>query len=727
MEKKLELLAPAGSLETCRAVIQAGADAVYLGGSQFGARAYAQNFDLDQLKEAIDYAHIRDRKIFLTVNTLLKNRELEEQLFDYMEPLYEYGLDAAIVQDFGVLNFLHENFPELHLHASTQMSVTGKEGAELLKKCGAVRIVTARELSLDEIADIYQETGMEIESFVHGALCYCFSGQCLMSSILGGRSGNRGRCAQPCRLAYQVLDASGKVWNPKESYPLSPKDLCAVRLLPEMARAGVYSFKIEGRMKKTEYAAGVTAVYRKYMDYFLQESGCTDISKEDFSRLLELGNRNGFTEGYYRQRNGRSMMSLDSSAHRSAGSDIQDEKEEKKISLTGRAVFRQGQPCILEVSDGHNCATAQGGMVQEARKQPLTEESLRSRIEKTGGTPYDFTSLDIETDGNSFLPVGQINDLRRQALEMLQEETLRTFRRDAVCRRQDPDLNADPSSDGITDGLSVLIRRPQQLPPVLEKEYVHAVFLDGTCLNHTEEMYAAADRIRKTGKKAIYCFPPVFRKESAEHTEQLFSQICSHFDGVLARTYDSFGFALKHRTNNEFSVIADHSLYTYSDRAAAAFLKMGAALVTAPLELNEKELRHRDNRQTEMIIYGWIPMMVTAQCIYKNFEKCHKSSPDDKTQLWLQDRYLKKFLITRNCRDCYNVIYNSQPLYLMHQAGQIRKLHFSSLRIELLEETEEETCRLLEDYSSAFLLGQKPDMKNMDNRYTNGHFRRGVE
>lgn len=191
--KKLELLAPAGSLEICKAVIQAGADAVYLGGSMFGARAYAQNFDEAQLKEALDYAHTYDRKIFLTVNTLLKNRELEEQLYEYMEPLYRYGLDAAIIQDFGVLEFLHRNFPDLPLHASTQMSVTGRYGGDFLKSCGVTRIVTAREVSLDEIEKLYRETGMEIESFVHGALCYCYSGLCLMSSVLGGRSGNRGK------------------------------------------------------------------------------------------------------------------------------------------------------------------------------------------------------------------------------------------------------------------------------------------------------------------------------------------------------------------------------------------------------------------------------------------------------------------------------------------------------------------------------------------------------
>lgn len=315
--KKLELLAPAGSLQICKAVIRAGADAVYLGGNQFGARAYAQNFDQPQLLEALDDAHMFGRKIFLTVNTLLKDPEIEKDLYQYIVPYYEHGLDAVIVQDFGVLSFLHREFPDLPLHASTQMSVTNALGAEVLKECGVSRIVTARELSLFEIRDLYEKTGMEIESFIHGALCYCYSGQCLFSSMLGGRSGNRGRCAQPCRLNYQVVDKKNRCYNPKEGYPLSPRDLCTLELLPEMAQAGVYSYKIEGRMKQMEYAAGVTAIYRKYLDLYEQDPSQYRVSPKDMQYLMDLGNRNGFTKGYYEMRNDRGMLSLTSSAHKS--------------------------------------------------------------------------------------------------------------------------------------------------------------------------------------------------------------------------------------------------------------------------------------------------------------------------------------------------------------------------------------------------------------------------
>lgn len=259
--RKTELLAPAGSFEILRAVVNAGADAVYCAGNRFGARAYANNFTEEEMISAIDFMHLKDKKLYMTVNTLLKEKELEKELYDYLCPYYEAGLDAVIVQDLGVMHFIREQFPNLPIHASTQMTITGAYGAELMLQAGCSRIVTARELSLTEIQDIYEKTGAEIESFVHGALCYCYSGQCLLSSMIGGRSGNRGRCAQPCRLPYELFEDKSQAAlakKGKESYLLSPKDLCTIDMIPELIQHGVHSFKIEGRMKQAEYAAGVT-------------------------------------------------------------------------------------------------------------------------------------------------------------------------------------------------------------------------------------------------------------------------------------------------------------------------------------------------------------------------------------------------------------------------------------------------------------------------------------
>lgn len=263
---KIELLAPAGSYEAFEAALGAGADAVYLGGPDFGARAYAKNFSQEELIRAIRTAHLHGRKLYLTVNTLLKNKELQEKLYASLKPAYEEGLDAVIVQDMGVLRFIRRVFPDLPIHASTQMAVTGPEGMKFLESLGVSRVVPARELSLEELKTMHKESPIEIETFIHGALCYSISGQCLMSSILGGRSGNRGRCAQPCRLPYQIKEKGSRFTGDRELCPLSLKDICTLDILPEILDAGVVSLKIEGRMKQPEYTAAVTGIYRKYLD-----------------------------------------------------------------------------------------------------------------------------------------------------------------------------------------------------------------------------------------------------------------------------------------------------------------------------------------------------------------------------------------------------------------------------------------------------------------------------
>ena len=323
MKDRVEILAPAGSMECLKAAIAAGADAVYTGGALFGARAYAHNLTEEELLEAIDYVHLHGRRLYLTVNTLIKDREMEKQMYDYLLPYYRQGLDAVIVQDIGLFRFIRKHFPDLPIHASTQMTLTGVDGAKFLEKEGAQRIVTSRELSMAEVKKIADETELEIESFVHGALCYCYSGQCLFSSFIGGRSGNRGQCAQPCRLLYRTPEAK------RPQYLLSLKDICTLELIPEMIESGIYSFKIEGRMKKPEYAAAVAFQYRKYADLYLkyyEECPAEEdpaayamkkyrVREEDRQMLLDLYNRGGFHTGYYHTQNGREMVSLNRPNH----------------------------------------------------------------------------------------------------------------------------------------------------------------------------------------------------------------------------------------------------------------------------------------------------------------------------------------------------------------------------------------------------------------------------
>ena len=365
--ERTELLAPACDKEGLIAVFHAGADAVYLGGEQFGARAYANNFSKEDLLWSLDYAHIHGKKICLAVNTLLKDKELWGQLYDYIEPFYEAGLDAVIVQDYGVLSFLKKHFPGLALHASTQMTVTDLSGALYLKEQGVSRVVLARELSAEEIREIKEVSQMEIEVFIHGALCYCYSGQCLLSSMIGGRSGNRGRCAQPCRLSYQIL--TGK--SQKGTYPLSLKDLCTVEQLPTLLEMEVDSLKIEGRMKRPEYAAGVTEIYRKYMDrYFREEFSSGDkIEPKDREQLLALGNRGGFTKGYLFCQNGREMITQGTASFSApSGETIDQEMKEKHIGkqlkepVTGYFLAKVGEEIQLTVTNQEHAVTVKGGI-----------------------------------------------------------------------------------------------------------------------------------------------------------------------------------------------------------------------------------------------------------------------------------------------------------------------------------------------------------------------------
>ena len=330
-----EVLAPAGSMDALRAAVQAGADAVYLGGSQFGARAYADNFTEASLIEAIEYAHIYGVKVYLTVNTLFRNEELL-QLYDYLTPFYEAGLDAVIVQDFGAMKKIVEWFPKLPIHASTQMTVTTPYAYELLQRYGVTRVVPARELSMEEIAALKQGGHVpEVEVFVQGALCYCYSGQCLMSSFLGGRSGNRGRCAQPCRLPYEVSSLDGETIRTKGSYLLSPKDLCGLEAVPELIQAGVDSFKIEGRMKKPEYVAATTRGYRKIVDACMNGTYSKKLVESVRKEMAEIFNRGGFTNGYYNKNNGEDMMSVNTPGHCgvAVGKVMDVQKNQAKISL----------------------------------------------------------------------------------------------------------------------------------------------------------------------------------------------------------------------------------------------------------------------------------------------------------------------------------------------------------------------------------------------------------
>ncbi len=791
---KHELLAPAGSPEICRAVLAAGADAVYLGGEKYGARAFAQNFSEEEILEVLDLAHLYGKKIFLTVNTLLKNLETGEALYRYLKPYYEHGLDAIIVQDFGVFQFVRKYFPELPVHASTQMSVANADGARFLIDQGAGRIVTARELSLPEIRRIYDETGAEIESFVHGALCYCYSGQCLMSSLIGGRSGNRGRCAQPCRLPYRVVDADGAAIRKKEKYPLSPKDLCALELIPQLYEAGIYSFKIEGRMKSLEYAAGVTQIYRKYLDLYETAPEHFSVEEKDKEDLLALGNRNGFTRGYYEMRNGREMMTLRDSSHSSENAArVYRQMELQKIPVEGKAVLRVGEPVkltlrvcpdskrMMKKSDtgyGAISVTVAGEPAAAAEKRPLSEADVRERLSKTGDTPFELSTLEVEMDSACFVPVRHLNELRRAALCRLKEDLLYSARR----RLTGEEINADRRSEAVgnaskTPFLNVQVSTWEQLREALQYPFVDMISLDfsaeevlsrrnsrktsvkeaRTSLKGTDSdeeyihlLYEAQQQIHAAGKQAAYCFPHVFRADtSARYSGKEVQDILRQFDIIRVRSYDSLGFCLNELGLQPGKISLDYNLYIYSEAAYRAFEGIsrkyaaddqrtvigestdyssasGFHSYTASFELNRKELSHMPNEHAEFCLYGYQPMMISAQCVYKNYLHCMKKEPDGR-RLFLIDRQDKKFLINRNCGDCYNIIYNSQPLYLFHQADSVKKIGFGSYRISFVTEDTDQVRGILSDYRRSFPAGEQLRAPASEHGFTTGHFRRGVD
>lgn len=749
--KELELLAPAGSLKTLKAVIHAGADAVYLGGSMFGARAYANNFNEEELLEAIRFGHIHGRKIILAVNTLLKEYELG-QLYDYLHPYYEAGLDAVIVQDMGVMEFIKTHFPNLPIHTSTQMTITNVEGARLLKEQGVERVVTAREMSLEEIQRIHDEVGVELESFIHGALCYCYSGQCLFSSIIGGRSGNRGRCAQPCRLSYEVLQGEKSLTGHHATPILSLKDMCTLPFLYELADHGVYSFKIEGRMKTPEYAAGVVSIYRKYMDSYLDGSRIP-VEKKDIRALLELGNRGGFTNGYYYHHNDSDMLSGESASHNKSEGVLQDNirreyvDTELKEKIKGKLILNKECPAKIEVQYGKIKVSYQGDMVLVAQNRPLTKEVVTEKITKTGNTPFVFENLEVTMDDDIFMPVNQLNQLRRGALEALEEVLLKPYERtlpelvetssaetdrqttgNAIKEKQISGQSLSQTSGQQSAGSStevrVLIEDAEQLPAVLKADFVDTVYLD--CMLYTREnllrkLSEDIDRVHASGKKAFYVFPFIFRRQTSLFYEKIMPELKKlPLDGIMVRSLDEIAF-IKEWGNENWQMVSDSNLYTYSNEAAEYFYRLGMIQDTIPVELNRKEILRRENSRSEMIIYGRLPLMITAQCIHKNTLGCmhqHKV-------LNLKDRYSVHFPVKNFCSECYNVIYNSLPVCLFKEDVTVKKIAPAAVRLSFTTETEEETEQILTIYGDIYknggILGQMPM------ECTNGHFKRGVE
>ena len=810
MEHNLvEILAPAGSIESMKAAFYAGADAAYMGGSRFGARAFANNPEEEDLKRAIDYAHIHGKKLYLTMNTLFKERELEEEAYHFLKPYYEEGLDGIIIQDLGLLNLLKEAFPKLPIHGSTQMTITGKEMAMWLESQGLERIVLSRELSLEEMKQIRECTSMELEAFVQGALCYCYSGQCLMSSFIGGRSGNRGRCAQPCRLPYQV----GK--SNVSDYILSPKDICTLKDIPDLVDSGVYSFKIEGRMKKPEYAAMTAWLYRHYVDLYLKQGRDNyRVDAKDMERLMDLYNRGGFSGGYLRQHNHAQMIFRERPNHMgvpvakmnkknqiilntdlNAGDvleirgndgkaelqwtmekklsegknlDIPVKEERKKVTkgqgrskdtkttsavrlLPGTTVYRvrnqklideihasylsqdlkegisgwmhvyKDTPVILTLDWKGQTVTVEGPVAQAATNQPMTEEQLKKPILKTGNTPFSFDELNVETDGECYVPNSLLNDLRRSALNTLEEEYLRSFMRMDARMPEAHNKNRESTYvDNNHMGLNVLTSGgdlKEQAKIFAEYGLVEKVTME--LHEAVADNFTAVQYLKEKGKKVEFALPSIFREKDREKLENYLKKAAAYADGWLARQYETA--LLVRKMFPEMNLVLDASIYNMNRRTKDFLSKTLNARLTAPVELNQSELKALKCDDMELIVYGHQTLMVSAQCVQKNYDKCTKCPK----MIELTDRQKKHFYVYNECDFCYNKIYNGLPTILFDKKKEIFSLNPASVRIHFTMESPSMIRHILSSYEKIYE-GQSME-KDILKEFTRGHFTRGIE
>lgn len=804
MKDRVEILAPAGSMECLKAAIAAGADAVYTGGALFGARAYAHNLTEEELLEAIDYVHLHGRRLYLTVNTLIKDREMEKQMYDYLLPYYRQGLDAVIVQDIGLFRFIRKHFPDLPIHASTQMTLTGVDGAKFLEKEGAQRIVTSRELSMAEVKKIADETELEIESFVHGALCYCYSGQCLFSSFIGGRSGNRGQCAQPCRLLYRTPEAK------RPQYLLSLKDICTLELIPEMIESGIYSFKIEGRMKKPEYAAAVAFQYRKYADLYLkyyEECPAEEdpaayamkkyrVREEDRQMLLDLYNRGGFHTGYYHTQNGREMISLNRPNH--AGVPAVKVLAKKGRNVTAKALTDLYPQDIIELpmrkgrekADNHTCKdavrkgmnvqipvfadtpfkrdeiwmrtrnstlidtlreefvngkikericgtfrlypqekatltvkcrdaeiTVAGEKAQEALSQPMSRERIEKQLRKTGNTEFEFSFLKAEIGEKVFLPMQSLNELRREALETLEKVICEKYRRSGEVKDPEEDKTELSMEEEVLSGWTASVRTAEQMEVILEEEAIGRIYVDCTMFPRIWEKDSYVEWITKVhaaGKEIYLVMPYIFRERTRKQYEAAYNRIFgAGWDGILIANYESFAFLKEHGYTGR--IMTDYNLYEFNQESRKFWKEKGVFEFTAPVELTERELQDLRVKDGEVIVYGYLPMMISAGCIQKTTRGCLKKSG----QTTITDRYRNPFVVKNECDYCYNILYNYVPLYLGDRMEEVYQIGPGRIRLMFTTERQQEVRQIL----SAYFEGKELP----EGTYTRGHWKRGIK
>ena len=805
--RKPELLSPAGSMDSLKAAVNSGCDAVYLGGKQFSARQYAGNFDLQELEDACDYCHLRGVKVYVTVNTVYKDEELKGFLA-YIKNLYEMGVDALIMQDAGAAKLVKEHFPDFPLHASTQMTCNSLADVKYWESQGFDKIVLSRELSIEEIRQITENVDAEIETFVHGALCVCYSGQCIMSSILGGRSGNRGRCAQTCRLPYTLYKGYE---NMEEGYLLSPKDVMTVNILPELIEAGIASLKIEGRMKSPEYVAGVTGIYRKYIDLYFKDPENYEVDKEDIKALNQLFNRGGFTEGYYTSFAGRNMMSIERpkpwglkvgivdkylpkhkkvtirtreplvpgdglevwtqeephvgtnvSKHSKAGEvititmegDINKndvvyrtfgkalndelkksyERDTRKMPISGMLRVKEGEPISLQLwENGGNSVFVSGAVVEPAGSSPMLPMKLRELVNKMGATPFVLENLETEIDQYIFVSVSEVNRVRREACEALEASILKKSKRKA----KSDAVYAKPEKRPfqLRKKLTALVMNLGQLDAVLNAKGIVRVYYE--CSSELEKnLDKIVARCQKADVGLYIALPRVAREWNAEKEQPMIDMLInSEINGFLVRSAGQFAQV----KDSGKKIVVDYNLNAMNRQTVEYWKAQGADNVCLSVEANLQEINQMGDRDCEMVVYGYLPLMKTQQCPIGNYvggKDGHKyCSERNKEDLYfLRDRKGVKFPLMTDCERCVCTILNGKPLFTLKFYDEILESTTGYVRLDFTKEGPGRTEKIARAYgkmttdverispATRNLLGEMSEKGN-----TKGHFFRGVE
>ena len=729
-----EILAPAGSYTCMKAAFAAGADAVYVGGDRYSARAYAANFNQDELIKAIDYAHICGKKLYLTVNILLKESELGRSLIEWLTPLYEHGLDAVIIQDLGLIRVLKEMFPDLPVHASTQMSVTSSAAMRLLKKNGISRVIPARELSLEEIRKLCEEGGPQVEAFVHGAMCYAYSGKCLFSSMMGERSGNRGRCAQPCRLSYKAP------CDRDEKYRLSMQDLCMIKRIPDLIKAGVSSFKIEGRMKSEAYVYTVTRLYRKYTDLYTSRGASGYAVSDEDMELLRSFSRKQTGEGYSFTHGGPQMITVDDPSFRAGTEDTErlSVPELSPVKVNAKVCMREGKRASLRIrARGHEVEVLSVNAVQKAIKAPLSVESLTERFSKTGDEAFQIYVEEVCLDGDVFLPVREQNEMRRKAIFLLRDELLKEFYRNMPeSPYEDAPKASTPSGGALKRAdqgrrVNVLISTPEQAEAVLEDPYVTDLSVESSMLNTPDDLRTLTRAAHSAARpKRIFAALPHIARPDGDPAfiprvfDRDFLTSLEEADGVMIRNLDEAAWLPE--AGYDGKMIADYWLYAFNSESICFLRQNGISGICYSPEMHRLDIAQTEKRLLtssgglqaigrDVSVYGYIPRMLSAQCLVKNTDHCRKCSGS----LVMTDRRGGKFTVQNRCDSCYNIIYNQVPLSLHTKLSALEDFPSVGMRLDFTFEKSGQVREILK------LFLHEGSVK-APAHFTKGHWDKGV-